>query len=185
MKEALGFLEFENVSDGIACMDYMLKGAFINVLKCSTVNPGKFFIIISGSYGNIENAIEIAINSFDGSILDFYMIGNAKEDLIDSIKEIRNDTKIESIVIIDTLNIVTGVIAADMALKMSDVEIIKFDISSDMGGRTNIILNGEYSSVRYAAEQIMLAMNLRNKIIAKNIIANPSEELIKTIFSDK
>jgi microcompartment protein CcmL/EutN len=185
MKEALGFLEFENVSDGIACMDYMLKGAFINVLRCSAVNPGKFFIIISGSYGNIENAIELAINNFDGSILDFYMIGKAEDNLIDSIKEIRNDAKIESIAIIDTFNIVTGVIAADMALKMSNVKIIKFDISSDMGGRTNIILNGEYSSVSYAVEQIMLTMNLRSKIIARNIIANPSEELIRTISSDK
>ncbi len=185
MNSALGFLELNNVSDGITCMDFMLKGALINVIRSSLVNPGKFFIIIEGSYGNIENAMQIAVNNFDKSIEDFYMIGKAEEDLLNSLKGIEANEKLESLAIIDTLNVITGVIIADITSKTSDANIVRFNISEAMGGRTNIVISGEYSSVKHAVEQICLPMHLKDKIIACNIIANPHDTLKETLFHNR
>ncbi|WP_055665157.1 BMC domain-containing protein [Desnuesiella massiliensis] len=185
MNSALGFLELNNVSDGIACMDFMLKGALINVIRSSVVNPGKFFIIIEGSYGNIENAMQIAVNNFEQSIVDFYMIGKAEEALLSSLKGIESAENLESLAIIDTLNIITGVIIADITSKTSNARVVRFNISETMGGRTSIVISGEYSSVKHAVEQISSPINLRDKIIACNVIANPHDTLKEALFHNK
>ena len=185
MKDSLGFLELNNVSDGMTCMDFMLKGALINIVKASIVNPGKFFIILQGSYGNIENAMQIAVNNFTNSIVDFYMLGRAEEGLINSLLGIENHENVESLAIIDTENIISGIIIADIISKTSYASIMKFNVSESMGGRTNIVINGEYSSLRHAIDEILSHINLKDKIIASNVIANPEDTLKQIMLNSK
>ena len=46
---ALALLEFDTISGGILASDLMVKRAPIALLRCGTIHPGRFLVLIGGS----------------------------------------------------------------------------------------------------------------------------------------
>lgn len=50
MGNALGMIELSSIARGIETCDYMVKAAQVDLVRASTVCPGKYIIIIGGEY---------------------------------------------------------------------------------------------------------------------------------------
>jgi microcompartment protein CcmL/EutN len=51
---ALALLEFESVAAGILASDLMVKRAPIALLRCGTIHPGRFLVLVGGSVASTE-----------------------------------------------------------------------------------------------------------------------------------
>ena len=51
---AIGMVELNSIARGIETCDYMVKAAQIQLLRSSTVCPGKYLILIGGETGDVD-----------------------------------------------------------------------------------------------------------------------------------
>ena len=54
MKLAIGMVELNSIARGIETCDYMVKAAQVDLLRASTVCPGKYLVLISGDTGDVK-----------------------------------------------------------------------------------------------------------------------------------
>ena len=54
MRLAIGMVELNSIARGIETCDYMVKAAQIQLLRSSTVCPGKYLILIGGETGDVS-----------------------------------------------------------------------------------------------------------------------------------
>jgi acyl-CoA reductase-like NAD-dependent aldehyde dehydrogenase len=53
---ALALLEFETIAAGVLASDLMVKRAPVAMLRCGTIHPGRFLILVGGSVASTEEA---------------------------------------------------------------------------------------------------------------------------------
>ena len=70
MSLAIGMVELNSIARGIETCDYMVKAAQIDLLRSSTVCPGKFLILIGGNTGDVRAAMK-------EGVLEFYSVASA------------------------------------------------------------------------------------------------------------
>ncbi|MGB5624149.1 MAG: BMC domain-containing protein, partial [Woeseiaceae bacterium] len=58
---ALALLEFGTVAAGILASDIMVKRAPIALLRCGTIHPGRFLILVGGSVASTEEAYLVGV----------------------------------------------------------------------------------------------------------------------------
>lgn len=51
MGKASGMVELSSIARGIETSDYMVKAAQVDLIRSSTVCPGKYMVIIAGDIG--------------------------------------------------------------------------------------------------------------------------------------
>ena len=54
MALAIGMIELSSIARGIDTCDYMVKAAQVDLLRASTVCPGKYIIIVAGDTGDVR-----------------------------------------------------------------------------------------------------------------------------------
>ncbi len=59
---ALALLEFDGIASGLKTADAMLKQSPIAVLKCGTVHPGNYLVMIGGTVGSCQEAYQHGLN---------------------------------------------------------------------------------------------------------------------------
>ena len=57
MATAIGMVELTSIARGIETCDYMVKAAQVDLLRSSTVCPGKYMIIVGGETGDVRAAM--------------------------------------------------------------------------------------------------------------------------------
>ena len=51
---ALALLEFDSIASGVLASDLMVKRAPIALLRCGTIHPGRFLVLVGGSVASTE-----------------------------------------------------------------------------------------------------------------------------------
>ena len=51
---AIGMVELNSIARGIETCDYMVKAAQVDLIRSSTVCPGKYMILIAGDTGDVK-----------------------------------------------------------------------------------------------------------------------------------
>ena len=58
MSKAIGMVELSSIAKGIETSDYMVKAAQVDLLRSSTVCPGKYVVIVGGDTGDVKAAMQ-------------------------------------------------------------------------------------------------------------------------------
>ena len=53
---AMALLEFNTIATGVLASDLMVKRSPIALLRCGTIHPGRFLILIGGSVASTQEA---------------------------------------------------------------------------------------------------------------------------------
>ena len=70
----MALLEFNTIASGVLASDLMVKKSPIALLRCGTIHPGRFLILIGGSVASTEEAYATGMelgeseNSLSGSV---------------------------------------------------------------------------------------------------------------------
>ncbi|GAA0076357.1 hypothetical protein UT300005_07350 [Clostridium sp. CTA-5] len=83
--------------------------------------------------------------------------------------------------LIETVGLVAGIEAADIAVKSSNVELIGYENSK--GGTVVVKVRGDVGAVKAAVESACTSAKMVNKVLGTSIIPRPNNQLEKMIFN--
>ena len=82
MGKAIGMVELSSIARGIETSDFMVKAAQVDLIRSSTVCPGKYIIIVGGDTGDVKAAMEEGLAKGGAYVVDSLRISNVHEQLI-------------------------------------------------------------------------------------------------------
>jgi microcompartment protein CcmL/EutN len=149
---ALALLEFETIAAGVLASDIMVKRAPIALLRCGTVHPGRFLILVGGSVASTEEAFLAgtqmgeAEQYLSGSIF----LGDVHPSLHDAVLGGRRDMRGDALAVVETRSSPALLAAVDAAVKSTPVLLSEIRLGDDLGGHALALMSGDLTDAETA-----------------------------------
>lgn len=179
MGKAIGMVELSSIARGVETSDYMVKAAQVDLIRSSTVCPGKYIIIVSGDTADVKAAMEEGINSGGEYVVDTLQISNIHEQLIPAISGTVSVERPEAIGIIEFYSIASAIQAADDAVKAAQITLIEIRIGYAIGGKGFVSFTGDVGAVRAA---VAAGIQGRELYVESTVIPNPAPQVWENLL---
>ncbi len=178
---ALGVLELQHIARGVRVADAICKRTEIDILASRPISGGKHLIYLRGGVAEMEEAMQVAREVADKSLIDSLFLPMAHQALWPHVPEGCNGAGWTSDVILSAAIIETNTIcslldAMDGACK--EAEVIVRDVRLGVGimGKAFFTMTGELDDVQAAAEAA--ERRAGGKLLALEVIAAPAHEIM-------
>jgi microcompartment protein CcmL/EutN len=150
----MALLEFKTVAAGVLASDSMVKRSPIALLRCGTIHPGRFLILVGGSVASTEEAFAagLQVGESQGALCGSVLLGNVHPSLHDAVLGIRRDVEGDSLAVIETRTSPALLAAVDAAVKSTPVVLSEVRLGDDLGGHALALLSGDLFDVEAALE---------------------------------
>ncbi len=182
MAKAIGMLEYTTVSTGIQATDLMVKTSEVELIEAQVVCPGKYISLISGDLSAVKAAIDASKTKFGEKLIDSFLLGNPHEGIFAAIYGSAEIHHPAALGVLETYSAASIIVAADVAAKTSEVELIELRIARGMCGKSYLTLTGDVAAVTAAIDKAKAAVGEEGMLLDCSVIARPSEKLWKTIL---
>ncbi len=182
MSKAIGMIEFKTVSTGVVAADAMVKAAAVELIEAQTVCPGKYIALITGNLSAVDAAVEVARTQYEEQLIDSFVLGNPHEGIFPAIYGTTHIESISSLGILETYDAAAIIVAADIAAKTADVELIELRIAKGMCGKSYLFLCGEISAVSAAIDKARASVAESGMYLDSSVIAHPDPQICKSIL---
>lgn len=151
---ALALLEFESVAGGILAADLMVKRAPIALLRCGTVHPGRYLVLLGGSVASTEEAYRAGVDrgETDRTLRDAVLLADVHPALHDAVLGARRELAGDALAVLETTASPALLAAVDAAVKGTPVTIGELRLADDLGGRAVAWLSGDLTTATTALE---------------------------------
>jgi microcompartment protein CcmL/EutN len=183
IQPALALLELDSIAAGIAAGDAMAKRASIEVLRAGTVHPGKYLVLVGGSVGDVEEALEAGREVGASAVLDVVFLPNVHPELVAALGGARREAGGEALGVIETATVAAIVEAADAGLKGARVRLVELRLADDLGGKGYLLFDGPVSEVE-AAVEIGAARVAGAPGLAMRVISKLHPEMAENLVAD-
>ncbi len=142
---ALALLDFETVASGVLASDLMVKRAPIALLRCGTVHPGRFLILVGGSVASTEEAytVGVQLGESENTLRGCVFLGDVHPMLHDAVLGTRLDLEGEALAVVETHSSAALLAAVDAAIKSTPVVLLEVRLADDLGGHAIALLSGD------------------------------------------
>jgi bacterial microcompartment shell protein len=149
---ALALLEFDTISGGILAGDLMVKRAPIALLRCGTIHPGRFLILIGGSVSSTEEAygVGVELGETKGCLRGCVFLGDVHPSLHDAVLGTRQDLAGDALAVIETRTSPALLAAVDAAVKSTPVVLSEVRLADDLGGNALALMSGDLTDAETA-----------------------------------
>ena len=182
MSRAIGMIEFKTVSAGVTAADLMVKTAAVELIEAQVVCPGRYIALITGDLSAVDAAVATAKNQYPEQLIDSFVLGNPHEGIFPAIYGTTHVEHVSSLGVLETFDASAIIVAADIAAKTADVELIELRIAKGMCGKSYLYLCGEVSAVDAAIARAKETVAGSGMFLDSTVIAHPDEQIIKSIL---
>lgn len=179
MGNSVGMLELSSIAKGIETCDYVLKAANVELLRASTICPGKYIIIIGGDTGSVSSAMKVGEEIAAHCLIDKLIIPNVSEQLMPAISSTNQVPTSGAVGVIEFYSVASAIIAADIAAKAAKITLIEIRTGFAVGGKGFVTLCGDVSAVQTA---VSAAENVSDLMVNSVVIPRPSEKLFEALM---
>ncbi len=179
MAKAIGMIELTSIARGIDTCDTMVKAAQVQLLRASTVCPGKYMIIVGGETGDVKASMAAGKERGGELIVDTLLLPNAHEQLFPAISMTNQIENPGAVGVIEFYSIASAITAADVAVKAANVTLIEIRTGYAIGGKGFVTLTGDVGAVR---EAVKAAVKETELLVESVIIPRPDKELFQTLL---
>ena len=179
MGNALGMVELSSIARGIETCDYMVKAADVELVRSSTVCPGKYIIIISGNTADVRASMTEGSKIGGPYIVDTLLIPSINEQVIPAISMTNQVTSRDAIGVLEFYSIASAITAADIAAKAADVTLIEIRTGFAIGGKGFVTLTGDVGAVRAA---VSAATEESELLVNTSIVPRPANQLFDALL---
>ena len=151
---AIALLEFETVAAGILASDVMVKRSPIALMRCGSIHPGHFLILVGGSVASTEEAYAagLQVGESQGAISGKVFLGDVHPALHDAVLGTRKDLVGDALAVVETRSSPALLAAVDFAVKSTPVMLSEVRLGDDLGGNALALLGGDLHDVEIALE---------------------------------
>lgn len=179
MNTAIGVIELSSIARGIEVCDFMLKAAAVEVLRASTVCPGKYMIIISGETSDVEASVSSGVEHGMEFVIETLVLPNVHPQVAPAIS-LSNPVEIKGAVgVMEFYSITSAIRAADIAAKAANVTLIEVRIGFAVGGKGFVTLTGDVASVNEAVGDAVAELPL---LVGTSVIPRPDPRLFDSLM---
>ena len=182
MSNTIGFLELNSVAKGIYAADAMLKAADVQLLRANTNCPGKYNVLIAGEVAAVNAAVEAGAKFGGPNVIEQLVIPRLHPQVIQAINGTTMPEKLNAVGVLECFSITASILAADCAVKTSDVMLIDVRLGTGLGGKSFIIITGDTAAVSEAIESSAAAIKESGMLLEKVVIPNPSKEIFEALL---
>ena len=99
---AIALLEFESIAAGVKASDLMVKHSPIALLRCGTIHPGRFLILVGGSVASTQEAYAVGmqLGEAERSLSDSVLLGDVHPALHDAVLGKRKDLSGDALAVV-------------------------------------------------------------------------------------
>lgn len=173
---AIGFVEIESIARGMVVADVVVKRAFVTLSLAEPTTPGKYLLLFSGGVGEVEESFKAALEAAGPLVLDKLMLPQPARGLVAALSGSFQDEWSESVGIVETHSVASGLLAADAALKRAQVWLKKLHLARGIGGKAYFTFAGELHMVEAALEGAAAAIE-PSLLCTAELIRRPHVEL--------
>ena len=150
----MALLEFNTISAGVMASDLMVKRSPIALLRCGTIHPGRFLILIGGSVASTQEAYSAGtdLGENEGSLSGSVFLGDVHPFLHDAVLGRRRDLSGDALAVVETRSSPALLAAVDAAVKSTPVMLSEIRLGDDLGGHALALMGGELSDIEIALE---------------------------------
>lgn len=179
MRLAIGMVELNSIARGIETCDYMVKAAQVDLIRSSTVCPGKYMVLIAGDTGDVKASMAEGIRQGGECVVDTLMIPNAHPQLIPAISMTTQIKERGAIGVLEFYSVASAITAADVAAKAANITLIEVRIGYAIGGKGFVTLTGDVGAVRAAVDA---AAREAQMLVSTAVIPRPSPQLFESLL---
>ena len=177
---AVALLEIDSIARGYLCLDVVIKRAAVTVKHACPVTPGKFLLLFGGEVAEVEEALEAGRACVADQLLDELWLPGAHPQLLPSVAGAIAPAPGEAIGVVETSSVAAALLAADVALKVTEVSVLKLHLAVGIGGKGYFTLAGDHADVEVAVDAAAAAA--AERLVATEVIARPHPE-VRGFFS--
>lgn len=182
MSKAIGMAEYQTVSAGIRAADLMVKTADVEIIEAQVVCPGKYIVLISGELSAVRASIDAAKTIYENKLIDSFVLGNPDDSIFPAIYGANAIENKNALGVLETFSAASIIVAADMAAKTADVQLIELRIAKGMCGKSYMLLTGEVAAVQASIERAQQEVGNGGMFLDSSVIANPDSKMWETIL---
>ena len=177
--DTLGIVETRNIASGVQLSDAMMKEADVELVRASTICSGRYVIFISGDRDAVATSVKLAEDS-GRSLVGSFVISNVSPQVLHILQKGSIAHEGGALGLVECRNVSSGVVAADSAVKHSDVHLLRLVTGQGINGKSYFVLSGDVASVKDATEtaESVLGKNLIETII----IPRPNGSVVRSLI---
>lgn len=175
---AIATFEISSIARGYFLLDQIVKKAPVKVLEASSVTPGKFFILINGDVASVEESRLAVLAQGANHMIDDVLIPDLHPEILPGVYSQNQFQISESVGVVETTTVSSGLIAADRGLKSSDTHLIDFQMARGIGGKAYFFLTGTLDNVQAGVEAAAMSLLEKGTLIRTEVIASPHEDFL-------
>jgi len=151
---AIALLEFNTIASGILASDLMLKRSPVALLRCGTIHPGRYLVLVGGSVASTEEAYAagMQVGESGGSLNDSVFLGDVHPYLHDAVLGVRRDLAGDALVVVETSSSPALLAAVDAAVKSTPVMLAEVRLGDDLGGHALALMSGDLPNIETALD---------------------------------
>ncbi len=173
---AIALWEFASIVEGVNAADAIAKGAPIEVLYTGTTHPGKYVVLAAGDTASVEVAT-IIVSDLEVDLIDVVFLPDVHPTVADAMvsSDTAASTNADSVGLIETSSIASGVDSADAAVKAADVSLAALRMADGIHGKAYLIVEGVVGEVQAAVEAGVERAG--SQLVASVVIPQLTDEL--------
>ena len=173
MRAAIGMVELNSIARGIETSDYMVKAAQVELIRSSTVCPGKYLILISGDTGDVKASMAEGVKRGGECVVDTLLLPNVHPQLIPAISMTTQPPALGAVGVLEFYSVASAITAADVAAKAANITLIEVRIGYAIGGKGYVTLTGDVGAVRAA----VAAARDAQLLVGTAVIPRPAQQV--------
>jgi bacterial microcompartment shell protein len=180
--QAVGMIEFNSIAVGIEAADIMVKAAAVEPLMIKTICPGKFVVALYSDVAALQASIDAGMTAGADALVDHFVIPNIDPAVIAAMGSSIAGTSGSAIGVIETFSAASCIVAADVAVKTADVNLLEVRIAMGVGGKAFCILAGNVGPVEMAVASGSASAGEKGLLVRKTVIPNISQQIMSHIM---
>lgn len=179
MRRALGMIELNSIARGIRVTDEMLKASQVDLVRSSTVCPGKYIVLIAGEVGEVEASMKAGEQLAAAYTVNTLLIPNIHEQLVPALMGTTQVVDPEALGVLEFYSIASAITAADTAAKAAQIQLIEIRIGYAIGGKGFVTFTGDVGAVKAA---VAAAESDRDLLVETTVIPRPVMSLTDVLM---
>jgi microcompartment protein CcmL/EutN len=180
--KAISMVELNSIAKGVQAADDMLKSADVQLVMAQPICAGKYMVLVTGDVDSAERALEVGKETAGEFLVDDFVIPNVHASVFPALTATTRIHEIDSLAVIETFSVASAIMAADAAVKTSDVDLIEIRCATGLGGKSFLYLTGDVSSVNSAVEAGIDVLKGTGLILSHVVIPSPTPDIGRSIL---
>jgi microcompartment protein CcmL/EutN len=149
---AIAAIETSSIAQGIVVADAMLKTADVTLIECSTLSPGRYWVLIGGEVAPVRASHRRGVEVAADTLLDQLFIPQLHEGVMPALRGTVPGRDEDALGVLETLTAASAIVAADVAVKAANVTLRDLRLANGIGGKGIVSLSGLVSDVQAAID---------------------------------